>query len=238
MGRTKGAKDKRPRAPRSESSMEPANAKSPLSAINRAVLPEGYNTKRIRFMQELLPTEPLDKTDVAEMERRFKRYLDLCAEWDMKIGNMAAYAAIGITREEVFEWQNRRQCYPERAEFVRKVQKVCGMYREGLMEDGKVNPVTGIFWQKNFDGMRDQQEVVITPTANPLGENPDPERLQQKYIENTYGISGEIAESKGKSVRVSAESAESAESTNGKTVESTMEVLEVLGESQKGAESK
>ena len=62
------------------------------------------------------------------------------------------------------------------------------MYREGLMEDGKVNPVTGIFWQKNYDGMKDQQEVVLTPNQNPLGEQKDAESLKQKYLENTYGV--------------------------------------------------
>lgn len=63
------------------------------------------------------------------------------------------------------------------------------------MEDGKVNPVTGIFWQKNYDGLRDQQEVVLTPNTSPLGEQADAESLKQKYLENTYGISGELAES-------------------------------------------
>lgn len=62
------------------------------------------------------------------------------------------------------------------------------MYREGLMEDGKVNPVTGIFWQKNYDGMKDQQEVVLTPNTSPLGEQKDAEALKQKYLENTYGV--------------------------------------------------
>ena len=57
------------------------------------------------------------------------------------------------------------------------------------MEDGKVNPVTGIFWQKNYDGMKDQQEVVLTPNQNVLGDGIDAERLKQKYLENA-----EIAE--------------------------------------------
>ena len=56
------------------------------------------------------------------------------------------------------------------------------------MEDGKVNPVTGIFWQKNYDGLKDQQEVVLTPNTNPLGEQKDAEALKQKYLENTYGV--------------------------------------------------
>ena len=62
------------------------------------------------------------------------------------------------------------------------------------MQDGKVNPVTGIFWQKNYDGLRDQQEVVVTPN-NPLGEMGDTERIKQKYLENTYNILPEVAES-------------------------------------------
>jgi hypothetical protein len=106
----------------------------------------------------------------------------------MKIGNQAAYAAIGINKDNVYDWTVRREANPARADFLKRVQKVCAMYREGLMEDGKVNPVTGIFWQKNYDGMKDQQEVVLTPNTNPLGEQKDAEALQQKYLENTYGI--------------------------------------------------
>lgn len=139
-------------------------------------------------MQAILPTEPLDRDDVEEMERRFARYLELCAQWDMKVGNQAAYAAIGIDKDDAYEWSNRNLGNPARTAFIKKVQKVCAMYREGLMEDGKVNPVTGIFWQKNYDGMKDQQEVVLTPNTSPLGEQKDAEALRQKYLENAYGI--------------------------------------------------
>lgn len=53
------------------------------------------------------------------------------------------------------------------------------------MQDGKVNPVTGIFWQKNYDGMKDQTEMVLTPN-NPLGEQKDMKALEQKYMESAY----------------------------------------------------
>ena len=139
-------------------------------------------------MQAILPTEPLDRDDVEEMERRFAFYLEMCAQWDMKVGNMAAYAAIGIDKDDAYEWTNRNMGNPTRTRFIKKVQKVCAMYREGLMEDGKVNPVTGIFWQKNYDGMKDQQEVVLTPNTSPLGEQKDAEALKQKYLDATYGV--------------------------------------------------
>lgn len=186
MARTVGAKDTKPRQ-KAAAGSKPSD-KSPIIQDHNPDLPEGYNTKRIRFMQAILPTEPLDRNDVEEMERRFARYLELCAQWDMKVGNQAAYAAIGIDKDDAYEWSNRNLGNPARTAFIKKVQKVCAMYREGLMEDGKVNPVTGIFWQKNYDGMKDQQEVVLTPNTSPLGEQKDAEALRQKYLENAYGI--------------------------------------------------
>lgn len=79
---------------------------------------------------------------------------------------------------------------------IKKVQKVCALYREGLMQDGKVNPVTGIFWQKNYDGMKDQTEMVLTPN-NPLGDSADTEALARKYLDNADIVDvpeGEISE--------------------------------------------
>lgn len=200
MGRPKGSTDKQPRKTDGYKKSNMVNAKkaranSPIIQDQMKEMPPGYNTRRIAFMQAILPTEPLDTNDVAEMSRRFARYLDLCAQWDMKIGNQAAYAAIGIDKATAWDWENRVSGNPERAAFIKKVRQFCGMYREGLMEDGKINPVTGIFWQKNYDGMRDQQEVVLTPNTNPLGEQKDAEALKQKYLENTYGIAGELPES-------------------------------------------
>lgn len=192
MGRTVGAKDTKPR--RKAATGNKPSDKSPIMQDQNPDLPEGYNTRRIRFMQAILPTEPLDREDVEEMERRFARYLELCAQWDMKVGNMAAYAAIGIDKSDAYEWSNRNIGNAARTAFVKKVQKVCGMYREGLMEDGKVNPVTGIFWQKNYDGMKDQQEVVLTPNTSPLGEQKDAEALKQKYLDATYSVA-ELPES-------------------------------------------
>lgn len=204
MARTPGAKDKQPR----QSNGQPRG----IAAEQNPELEEGYNTRRIRFMQAILPKEPLDYDDVAEMERRFYRYLEMCAEWDMKVGNQAAYAAIGISKELAWEWVNRTQANPARHDFLKKVQTICAMYREGLMEDGKVNPVTGIFWQKNYDGMKDQQEVVLTPNTSPLGEQQDAEALKQKYLENTYGIAGELPESAESVLELPQKDAEGAES--------------------------
>lgn len=204
MARTPGAKDTKPRQ-KAAAGSKPSD-KSPIIQDANPDLEVGYNTRRIMFMQAILPTEPLDYNDVAEMERRFNRYLQLCAEWDMKIGNQAAYAAIGIDKGTAWEWENRNLGNPARTDFIKKVRQFCAMYREGLMEDGKVNPVTGIFWQKNYDGMKDQTEMVLTPN-NPLGEQKDMKALEQKYLESAYDGS-EVAEGTFTEIAESPEGAE------------------------------
>jgi hypothetical protein len=49
-----------------------------------------------------------------------------------------------------------------------------------MMADGKLNPVVGIFWQKNYDGFKDQQEVVLAPKNNGI-EDVDEKELLSKY---------------------------------------------------------
>lgn len=164
-----------------------ARAKSPIMRDQNAKQPEGYNSRVIAFMLAIKPTEPLDLNDVDEMERRFQRYLEMCAAYDVKVGNQGAYLAIGITQQQAWDFENTCKTNVRRSVFIKNVRMFCGMYRENLMQDGKVNPVTGIFWQKNYDGLKDQQEVVLTPN-NPLGESKDAESLKQKYLEDTYGV--------------------------------------------------
>lgn len=190
-------KDRKPRRTEGYQKSSPKNLvkareNSPIMQAQKVEMPEGYNARLVSFMMEITPTEPLDLHDVPEMERRFANYLQKCAECDMKVGNQAAYMAIGITKQQAWEWENNASRNPARADFIKKVRQICGVFREGLMQDGKVNPVTGIFWQKNYDGMKDQTEMVLTPN-NPLGEQKDMKALEQKYLESAYDGS-EVAE--------------------------------------------
>ena len=211
MGRPKGSRDRKPRRTEGYQESSPKNLvkareNSPITQAQKAEMPEGYNAKVTAFMMEIMPKEPLDTQDVAEMERRFMNYVQKCSEWDMKVGNQAAYMAIGITKEQAWEWENVVKWNPARSDFVKKVRQFCGVFREGLMQDGKVNPVTGIFWQKNYDGMKDQTEMVLTPN-NPLGEQKDMKALEQKYLESAYDGS-EVAEGTFTEIAESPEGAE------------------------------
>lgn len=157
---------------------------------------EGFNSNTIAFLRAIMPTEPLDHEDVDEMERRFDRYIQLCQEYDQKVSNLAAYTAIGITKQHADYWVNHCKTNPRRLDFIKKVQQICSFYRESLMLNGKVNPILGIFWQKNYDGMTDKQEVILT-SNDPLGTEASDKDLKNRYIEDNFGKPIE-AESKDK----------------------------------------
>ena len=60
------------------------------------------------------------------------------------------------------------------------VRSTCAAYREAMMATNKIAPATGIFWQKNFDGMKDIQDVIVGGN-DPLGEKADPAAIIDKY---------------------------------------------------------
>lgn len=50
-----------------------------------------------------------------------------------------------------------------------------------------VDTVWAIFYGKNYFGMSDKTEIVVTPPANPFGDTVTPEELQEKYLTDVSG---------------------------------------------------
>jgi hypothetical protein len=48
------------------------------------------------------------------------------------------------------------------------------------MQNGKVNPASGIFLGKNMFGYKDQQDITIRPDS-PYGEQKTAEQIQKEY---------------------------------------------------------
>ena len=144
---------------------------------------EVSNAALISFVQEITPETRGSVKDVPELERRFERYLELCKKRNMKLSNMMAYTAMGIDFAFVSKIINSDRD-DEISNFLRKVKNMCSSYREALMAEGLINNIVGIFWQKNYDGLKDSQEHVITPN-NPLGNPASEKELAKRYIENS-----------------------------------------------------
>ena len=100
--------------------------------------------------------------------------------------------ALGVSRQAVWQWETGLYGTPERQKMIKKAKEILAALDAELVSKGKIPQVTYIFRAKNFYGMRDQAEVVITPN-NPLGSETSAEEIQ-KRLEADIPIEGEFTE--------------------------------------------
>lgn len=162
-----------------------SNFTSPVIADNGVKTEPGDNTRYADIILELMSWGPVDADDFDELKERLRRYLLFCKEHDVRITNQVCYMALGITKDEVYDWESRRSrgSDPRYYDFIKKVKQICATNRELLMSDGKLNPVTGIWWQKQYEGMTEKSELVITPNQ-PMGPAPDEKQLAAEYLKS------------------------------------------------------
>ena len=107
--------------------------------------------------------------------------------------------AIGYPRETVWRWETgERECELGSAggNIIKKAKGFLATFESEMVTEGKINPVVYIFRAKNFFGMKDVQDYVLTPN-NPMGAESDPAQMAQKYQKALPGaaIEAEGAES-------------------------------------------
>ena len=162
-----------------------ANANSPISQGRDSLLePQEFVSSRVDFVMKLneLGAQPLDRKNQEEMNQRFDDYLRLCMAYDIQPSNMACYLALGISKQTMSDWENGVKGTTLQVDFAKKVKQTISAFREIAANEGKINTVWAIFMGKNYDGLKDQQDVVVTP--NVIGQTDDPTTLAEKYRDN------------------------------------------------------
>lgn len=185
-GRPKGSVDKTPRKRRGG---DMAN----LPRVLQRYQLEGdneFNSTLASFQVEVIQLRSQSKhhvTDPDYLLGSFQEYLGLCSKYGMRITNAGAYSAMGIDRKQASEWRTgkRRQSDPRFKELIDLVDSLCSMNREQLMIENKIMPGVGIFWQKNYDGMKDEPEEKAEATVDDELKSPEQIREQYKYLIET-----------------------------------------------------
>lgn len=179
----------------------PKGSKRPGSrpdVAKRFVEPEGVAPgTHSKITDYSLRVAALPKINVADKDAvidRVYEYFELCIELDMRPGVAGLCLALGICANTWDNWGvGATRDYQDMVAKVRAIM-LCDI--EQLMEQGKINPVPGIFLMKNFHGMVDQKQVVVT-AQNVLGDRDDVERLQQKYLDKLPPVDAEGATVEG-----------------------------------------
>ncbi len=131
-----------------------------------------------------------------DVRNRVKAYFGLCAQNDMKPSIAGLALAFGVTRATLWNWVNGMiQSVPEaNRKALEQAYIALNAQMEDYMQNGKINPVAGIFLMKNNLGYEDKKEFTVAP-GNPLGQDTPSEELRRKYLDAVDTDGTERAES-------------------------------------------
>lgn len=144
-------------------------------------LEPGDSKKFINNSMRIFNLPKIDISNAEQVKSRVQEYFDICGEDDVKPSVAGLALALGIDRRRLWEIREGvRSKNPEVSDTLKSAMQLLDLQMTDYMQNGKINPVSGIFLMKNNFGYADKQEVVVTPN-NPLGDGQDEKQLEEKY---------------------------------------------------------
>lgn len=169
--------------PRRKYYLSPAAIEQRREANKAAVTAKLNNTERVTMLETCAKLGlSANINDPQDLIDHFHQYLDLCAEYGWKVGNLTAYLAMGVAKQTVDDWKlgKSRKDDPRYKQVADYIMSVCAANREQLGLEGAVHPALTIFWQRNFDGFTNE-DIVRVETNDPLGKIQDAKAIAEKY---------------------------------------------------------
>lgn len=149
----------------------------------------GDNTKYLMHSLRLAALPKIHMTDEDAVQQRVMEYFQICAEEDMKPSSCGLCLALDIDERYLWDIKAGRKLAKTRAgEILKRAQAILELQLNDYMQNGKINPVSGIFLLKNHFGYQDRVEFAVEPKA-PLGEGATEDELRAKYLESVPEIS-------------------------------------------------
>jgi hypothetical protein len=171
------AKDNRPETGRGGKRNFPSCLPDLSSDEDRALVSRLLTEALVEYRQ------PKVKSD-EELTERINDYYSRCAETGQTPTVEELYLSTGYAISTVKDWEygRRKGFSPETAAIIKKAKGFMQTFDAKLVVSGKLNFLAYCFRAKNYYGMVDKQEMVLTPNQ-PQIEGLTPEQLQRKYIE-------------------------------------------------------
>ena len=145
-----------------------------------------------RYALDIFEQEPPDLKDPEAVREAIQHYFMNCEQNGIRPANLGLYASLGLTKQDVSDiirGANKSKVNPACIDLLKKAKRALSSYREGLAMTGKLNPVTAIFWSKNFDQMSDVQHIEVTAAPGPAASM-TPEEIARQ-IEQDIPIDAE-----------------------------------------------
>ena len=133
-----------------------------------------------QYAREVFEAKQVDLDDPEAVKSTIIAYFNRCGELGLRPGNLGMYAALGLSKQDVSNAIHgySRKLSPQVIDVIKKGKLALGTFRESLALSGKLNPVTAIFWGKNFDQMSDTHEISVSQRDTLTATN-SPEEIDE-----------------------------------------------------------
>lgn len=130
----------------------------------------GDNAKYISVSMRLFNLPKIDLHNPEQVQARLNEYFDIHVQADLKPTVVGMAMALGIDRRRLWEIKSGNekayQLPTSVSDSIKKAYDFMENLWENYMNNGKINPVSGIFLGKNNFGYQDKTEYVLTPNTN------------------------------------------------------------------------
>lgn len=122
---------------------------------------EGKNRAAILNALEAVKHPRVDTRDVQAIETRINEYVTFCAEKDIPVSVAGCASWLGISISSLEKWYTGERATPDHQRAAARFYGILQDVWAQKMDNGDINPVSGIFMGKAFYGYKDSQEIVI-----------------------------------------------------------------------------
>ena len=147
---------------------------SPVIGDNGLMVEQGDNAKYLALGMKLFSLPPIDLKDPEQVNNRLMEFFQMHVDADMKPTVSGMGMALGLDRRRL--WEIKTGNYGTQKtlaelptltkDSIKKAYEYMEILWENYMQNGKINPVSGIFLGKNNFGYQDKTEYVVTPNVN------------------------------------------------------------------------
>ena len=164
---------------------KPRGGNSPVIGDNGLNLEPGDNTKYLALGRELFNLPSIDLKDPEQVRNRLDEFFVIHEKYDMKPTVAGMGMALGLDRRRLWEIKTGSakpyNLPTEVSDSIKKAYEYMEILWENYMQNGKINPVSGIFLGKNNFGYQDKTEYVLTPNQQ-TDSDYNAEDIKKRYL--------------------------------------------------------
>lgn len=157
---------------------------------------KGDTSKYLQINMALYNMEKINLRDTDELDNRIAEYFNLYMSYDTKPTVMGLAMALGMDRSTLYRIThdkplggrgNYTTLPSSSTTRIKNAYNLLENLWETYMQNGKINPVSGIFLGKNNYGYRDKVEYEVTPNVK-SSEDYSVDDIKKRYSGSDYQL--------------------------------------------------